>query len=162
MKTRSAKFDSKATFLVALLAIATAFVFYDFITAWLAPVCRSSRDLGTWCLPIGLVGPFADAWANHSFYNARLLASLQLAGTPVREGFVLEAPDSAAEADMEYAELLAAMGWDPVDADSLVARSGLTIGEVSSMLLMLELQGSVRALSSGRYQRAGKKGSVDI
>jgi DNA processing protein len=53
------------------------------------------------------------------------------------------------------------MGWDPVDADSLVARSRLTIGEVSSMLLMLELQGSVRQLSGGRYQRAGKKRSVD-
>jgi DNA processing protein len=91
-----------------------------------------------------------------------LLASLQLPDAPAaRDGFALEAADSVAEADAEYAQLLAAMGWDPVDADSLVVRSGLTIGEVSSMLLMLELQGSVRALSSGRYQRAGKKGSVD-
>ena len=90
-----------------------------------------------------------------------LLASLRLPDAPVCEGTLPEAPDSAAETDTEYAQLLVAMGWDPVDADSLVARSGLTIGEVSSMLLMLELQGSVRALSSGRYQRAGKKGSVD-
>ena len=86
-----------------------------------------------------------------------LLAGLQLPDTPEREGLALEAPDSAAE----FAQLLAAMGWDPVDADSLVARAGLTIGEVSSMLLMLELQGSVRALSGGRYQRASKKRSVD-
>lgn len=90
-----------------------------------------------------------------------LLASLQLPDAPARGGIAVEAPDSVAETNTEYAELLAAMGWDPVDADSLVARSGLTIGEVSSMLLMLELQGSVRALSSGRYQRAGKQGSVD-
>jgi DNA processing protein len=53
------------------------------------------------------------------------------------------------------------MGWDPVDVDTLVARSGLTIGEVSSMLLLLEMQGSVRALSGGRYLQAGKRGSVD-
>jgi DNA processing protein len=53
------------------------------------------------------------------------------------------------------------MAWDPVDVDTLVTRSGLTIGEVSSMLLMLEMRGSVRALSGGRYQRAGKKRSVD-
>ena len=86
-----------------------------------------------------------------------LLAGLQLPDTPEREGLALEAPDSAAE----FAQLLAAMGWDPVDADSLVARAGLTIGEVSSMLLMLELQGSVRALSGGRYQRASKNRSVD-
>ena len=66
-----------------------------------------------------------------------------------------------AEPTREYGQLLAAMAWDPVDADSLVARSGLTIGEVSSMLLMLEMQGSVRALSGGRYQRAGKNRSVD-
>lgn len=90
-----------------------------------------------------------------------LLASLQLPDTPVGVGVTLGVPDSAAEPDAEYARLLAAMAWDPVDADSLVARSGLTIGEVSSMLLMLELQGSVRALSGGRYQRAGKKRSVD-
>jgi DNA processing protein len=79
----------------------------------------------------------------------------------------LQAPQESAhegvepEPDAEYAQLLVAMGWDPVDIDSLAARSGLTIGEVSSMLLMLELQGSVRALSGGRYQRAGKKRSVD-
>lgn len=60
---------------------------------------------------------------------------------------------NAAEPDAQYARLLAAMAWDPVDADSLVIRSGLTIGEVSSMLLLLEMQGSVRALSGGRYQR---------
>ena len=59
------------------------------------------------------------------------------------------------DTDAEYAKLLSVMGWDPVDTDSLVARAGLTIGEVSSMLLMLELQGMVRALSGGRYQRVG-------
>jgi DNA processing protein len=90
-----------------------------------------------------------------------LLAGLQLPDTPEGEGATLEAPVGPADPDAEYAQLLAAMGWDPVDADSLVARSRLTIGEVSSMLLMLELQGSVRALSGGRYQRAGKKRSVD-
>ena len=82
-----------------------------------------------------------------------LLAGMQLPASP--------GPQSSPAVDTEYAQLLAAMAWDPVDADSLVARSGLTIGEVSSMLLMLELQGSVRALSGGRYQRAGKKRSVD-
>jgi len=83
-----------------------------------------------------------------------LLASLQAPEEGVQEGI-------APEMDAEYAQLLAAMGWDPVDTDTLVGRSGLTMGEVSSMLLMLELQGSVRALSGGRYQKAGKKRSVD-
>ncbi len=90
-----------------------------------------------------------------------LLASLGLEDQPGHEGSSAEAPDGAAETDAEYAQLLAVMAWDPVDADTLVARSGLTIGEVSSMLLMLEMQGSVRALSGGRYQRAGKNRRVD-
>ncbi len=91
---------------------------------------------------------------------ASLLAALGLEDPPERLGSAAEATEGPAETDAEYAGLLAAMAWDPVDADTLVARSGLTIGDVSSMLLLLELQGSVRALSSGRYQRAGKKGSV--
>jgi DNA processing protein len=90
-----------------------------------------------------------------------LLAGLRLDDTPQREGSSPETTDGAAGMDGEYGQLLAAMAWDPVDADSLVARSGLTIGEVSSMLLMLEMQGSVRALSGGRYQRAGKNRRVD-
>ena len=84
-----------------------------------------------------------------------LLAGMQLPESP-GPSFALPVA-----VDGEYVKLLAAMAWDPVDADSLVARSGLTIGEVSSMLLMLEMQGSVRTLSGGRYQRAGKKRSVD-
>jgi len=87
-----------------------------------------------------------------------LLASLRMETAPAPPD---DTAGSAAEDDAEYARLLACMAWDPVDVDTLVARSGLTIGEVSSMLLLLEMQGSVRALSGGRYQRAGKKRSVD-
>ncbi len=79
-----------------------------------------------------------------------------------------EAPESggwpvagAPALDAEYARLLACLGWDPVDVNTVVARAGLTAGEVSSMLLLLEMQGLVRSLSGGRYQRAGQSGSVD-
>jgi DNA processing protein len=58
---------------------------------------------------------------------------------------------AAADADEEYVKLLAALGHDPVDADVLVARSGLTIEQVSSMLLILELEGKIEKLSGGRY-----------
>ncbi|MEQ1801491.1 MAG: DNA-processing protein DprA [Gammaproteobacteria bacterium] len=98
-----------------------------------------------------------------------LLASLRAGDAAARGDFELDAApgkvasaaESAGENDADYARLLACLAWDPVDVDTLVARSGLTIGEVSSMLLLLEMQGSVRALSGGRYQRAGKKRSVD-
>jgi DNA processing protein len=98
-----------------------------------------------------------------------LLASLRADEAGATAGFAPkpltsiteQAAGDAEEPDADYARLLAAMGWDPVDVDTLVARSGLTIGEVSSMLLLLEMRGSVRALSGGRYLQAGKRGSVD-
>ena len=49
--------------------------------------------------------------------------------------------------------LLAHMGFDPVDVDSLCARAGLSAEEVSSELLRLELAGRVAALPGGLYQR---------
>jgi len=82
-----------------------------------------------------------------------LLASLRQSDAVGPLSNPSESEGSTAEPDEQYARLLAAMAWDPVDADSLVIRSGLTIAEVSSMLLLLEMQGSVRALSGGRYQR---------
>jgi len=98
-----------------------------------------------------------------------LLASLRLDEAAPGAAFALDplagnaesSAGVAADNDADYVQLLASLAWDPVDVDTLVARSGLTIGEVSSMLLLLEMRGSVRALSGGRYQRAGKKRSVD-
>lgn len=72
------------------------------------------------------------------------------------------APPAAPEldqADHAYEGLLAALGFDPASVDTLVERCGLTTGEVSSMLLLLEMQGVVRSLAGGRYQRV--KRSVD-
>jgi DNA processing protein len=53
----------------------------------------------------------------------------------------------------DEAQLLALMGYDPVDADALVELSGLTAGAVSSMLLTMELRGLVEARPGGKYQR---------
>jgi DNA processing protein len=49
--------------------------------------------------------------------------------------------------------LLACMGFDPVDVDSLCARAGLPAERVSAELLRLELAGQVAALPGGLYQR---------
>jgi len=49
--------------------------------------------------------------------------------------------------------LLDHIGFDPVDVDTLRARSGLTIGELSAMLLTLELEGLISTLPGGLYQR---------
>ncbi len=54
----------------------------------------------------------------------------------------------------DYGELLEIMGFAPVTVDQLVARSGLTPEVVSSMLLLLELDGKVHSGAGGRYTRA--------
>ena len=64
-----------------------------------------------------------------------------------------EAPETAPACDPEYAALLAHLGYDPLHIDELVESSGLTPEAVSSMLLMLELDGQVESLPDGRYVR---------
>ncbi|MDD5056900.1 MAG: DNA-processing protein DprA [Sideroxydans sp.] len=49
--------------------------------------------------------------------------------------------------------LFAHLGFDPLDAESLAQRSGLTIGELSAILLQLELDGHIASLPGGLYQR---------
>jgi DNA processing protein len=55
--------------------------------------------------------------------------------------------------DDEYRRLLDAMGYDPASLDALVGTTGLAAGALSSMLLMLELEGEVAPLPGNRYQR---------
>ena len=66
--------------------------------------------------------------------------------------------DSAARAphmelDPEDERLLEAVGFDPTPVDEIIHRSQLTTAAVSSMLLMLELEGHVAAHPGGRYSR---------
>jgi len=49
--------------------------------------------------------------------------------------------------------LLDHIGFDPVDLDTLSTRSGLTVAELSAMLLTLELEGHISTLPGGLYQR---------
>ena len=49
--------------------------------------------------------------------------------------------------------LLNACGFEPVDVDTLVERTGLPASAVASTLLLLELMGEVESCSGGRYCR---------
>lgn len=60
----------------------------------------------------------------------------------------------AGAADPDYETLLAALGHDPVGIDELALRTGLTVGVLSSMLLVMELEGRVKA-EHGRYALTG-------
>lgn len=55
--------------------------------------------------------------------------------------------------DEDDRRILAALGHDPVPVDQIVLQTGLTTEEVSSMLLMLELQGYVAACGGGHYMQ---------
>lgn len=66
------------------------------------------------------------------------LPALPIAGT--------DPPDTGAT-------LLEQIGFDPVDLETLVTRCGLTISQLSAMLLALELDGRISALPGGQYQR---------
>jgi DNA processing protein len=65
--------------------------------------------------------------------------------------------------DPEYRKLLDMLGFDPRPITDLIDRSGLTAAELSSMLLVLELEGFVEALPGGRYSRLerGRLGKRD-
>jgi DNA processing protein len=54
-------------------------------------------------------------------------------------------------ADDEYKHVLKCVDFEPTSVDKVVERSGLTADAVCSMLLVLELQGYVTALSGGYY-----------
>jgi DNA processing protein len=55
--------------------------------------------------------------------------------------------------DEEYRRLLDVMGYDPASLDALVDATGIAPGALSSMLLILELEGEIATLSGNRYQR---------
>lgn len=63
------------------------------------------------------------------------------------------APPLPAAHNEEHDRLLAALGYDPVSIDVLVARTGLTANAVSSMLLLMELEGRVSSQAGGLYLR---------
>lgn len=92
---------------------------------------------------IEALGPAARA------LGADLKTRLEAAEVPVRA-----ASNEASRAqDPDYKTLLAALGNAPVALDELVTSTGLTPAALSSMLLLLELEGQVASAGNGRWQR---------
>lgn len=67
-----------------------------------------------------------------------------------------EGSEAGATLDEEYQALLACIGYEATAVDQMVERSGLTAEAVSSMLLLLELQGFIEATAGG-YSRTAKR-----
>ena len=58
----------------------------------------------------------------------------------------------AVASESKHAALLGAMGFDPVDIDTLVTRTGFSIAEINRELVTLELEGFI-AKNNGFYDR---------
>ena len=86
--------------------------------------------------------------------------ALQL-GASLRERLALPTDEAGAARsarparadDPDYARLFDALGHETLALDQLAERSGLPVAALSSMLLMLELEGEVVAIRGGGYAR---------
>lgn len=76
----------------------------------------------------------------------------RLAVTESAGAATLPAPAATAR-DPDYAAVLDALGHDPVSVDDLARRCAQPVAALSSMLLLLELDGAVHSLGGGRYRR---------
>lgn len=66
---------------------------------------------------------------------------------------ISQAESSPTSLDPDYVRLLDALGYEPQTADELAGKSTLTIEQVSSMLLILELEGEIESLPGGRFSK---------
>jgi DNA processing protein len=79
--------------------------------------------------------------------TADVLEELQI-GAPVPAR-----PDTAPASEPQSARVLAALGYDPVHADTLALLAALDPGDLSACLLTLELAGQLERLPGGLFQR---------
>jgi DNA processing protein len=61
--------------------------------------------------------------------------------------------NSEATAPLEANTVLACMGFDPINFETLRSLSGLTTEALSSMLMILELENKLATVAGGKYQR---------
>lgn len=85
---------------------------------------------------------------------ADILEELRLAPAPRSAATPLDEAATPAASGLA-ARVLAALGHDPVDLDTLATRLALPTGELSALLLELELTQDIERLPGNRYQRLG-------
>ena len=72
----------------------------------------------------------------------------------ILEQYSLQLPETAISGSHPQDDpVLSAMGFDPVDFDTLVLRTGISPQTLSALLVDMEISGSIRSISGGLYQR---------
>lgn len=74
---------------------------------------------------------------------------------PARSSAATRQDSTAGDPTTEADPILRALGYDPVDLDTLMARSGHPAANINARLIELEFEGRVARLPGGRYQRRG-------
>jgi DNA processing protein len=113
---------------------------------------EQGRDV--FAIPGSIHSPFAKGCHKLIREGAKLVETAQ--DILVELGMAPEAASAASSPQRENAgeaPLLAAMGYDPVTVDDLVARTGFTADAVLAELVRLELDDRVSALPGGAWQR---------
>ena len=83
-----------------------------------------------------------------------ILDELSMAGAPAQK---VVAAKSREIADKDARAIVSALGHDPTDVDTLVARTNLPASTVIAALTALELDREVASLPGGRWQRISRK-----
>jgi len=128
------------------LVVEAALASGSLITARLA--AEQGRDV--FAIPGSIHSPHSKGCHALIKQGAKLVESAQDVLQELGVAGTFAAPDRGGPA---ASGLLAHLGYDVCDIDTLCARSGLTAGVVSAMLLQLELDGKVASLPGGQYQR---------
>ncbi|MDH3265549.1 MAG: DNA-processing protein DprA [Gammaproteobacteria bacterium] len=122
--------------------------------------CAGEQGREVFALPGSIHNPLARGCHQLIKQGAKLVetaddivAELAPLATHILQNTLESTPSAALAAtdDEDYRLLRKHLSYDPISVDDLAQYSGLTIDQVSSMLLILELEGAVEALSGGRY-----------
>lgn len=118
---------------------------------------RSALEQGreVFAIPGSIHSPLSKG--SHSLIKAgaKLVESAQDVLSELAPGAALERVPASAEPPRHTSPdgFLEQMGMQPIDIDSLCARCGLSVQQVTARLLQLELDGRVAPLPGGLYQR---------
>lgn len=121
------------------------------ITARLA----SEQGKEVFAIPGSIHSPHARGCHALLRQGAKLVESAQDVLEDLRLTLPRAAPAAAGEEPEGENTLLAALGYDPIGLDALIARTGIPAPLLQAQLLELELAGQVARLPGGLFQRLG-------